>query len=352
MSSDFSEVPVIDLAAEQTDAELADELLQICHKVGFFIVTNHGIAPEFMGELFESMRCFFALPEDQKMLIDKAISPHFRGYEAVGTELTNNRPDMREQIDLWTEWPPRRGDVEPAYLRLLGPNQWMPDELVPGQRDLVLSWCQQLGALADRLLSLIAVGLGLDSEHFRHYFGDETMSLTKLISYPPTPPGHAGVNAHHDTGFLTVLAAGATPGLQIQNHAGDWIDVPIISDTFVINLGEMLQAMTGNYLVATPHRVITNRARLSAGYFHGPRLDAPLEPLVLDPKFAAIVAASPHHSTAGFMAGSEETSAGVDDMQGELVANTYGQQLWNYFGRSYPENMARHHKLTSGSERS
>lgn len=350
MSSDFSEVPVIDLAAQRRDGELADELVQICHNVGFFIVTNHGIEPDFMSKLFESMRCFFALRDDQKMLITKAVSPHFRGYEAVGAELTNNRPDMREQIDLWSEWPARRGDIEPAYLRLLGPNQWMPDELVPGQRDLVLLWCQQLGALADRLLSLIAVGLGLDSEHFRHYFGEETMSLTKLISYPPTPPGQAGVNAHHDTGFLTVLAAGSTPGLQIQNHGGDWIDVPTIPHSFVINLGEMLQAMTGNYLVATPHRVITSQARLSAGYFHGPRLDAPLELLDLAPKFAAAVAASPHHFTAGFMAGREETTAGTHDMQGKLSANTYGQQLWNYFSRSYPENMARHHQPKSAAD--
>ena len=31
---------------------------------------------------------------------------------------------------------------------------------------------------------------------------------------------------------------------------------------------EMLQAMTGNYFVATTHRVITREARLSSAYFH------------------------------------------------------------------------------------
>jgi hypothetical protein len=30
-------------------------------------------------------------------------------------------------------------------------------------------------------------------------------------------------------------------------------------------------------------------------------------------------------------------------MASELAATTYGEQLWNYFGRSYPANMARHH---------
>lgn len=345
--SDFTDVPIVDLSplrdGPQARAELAQRLAAICHEVGFFVVVNHGIDTATVGGVFASMRQFFALDDTDKLRIDKRASRHFRGWEPVGAENTNNRPDMREQIDVWSEWPARAVDVEPHYLRLLGPNQWMPDELAPGQRTLVLDWMNQLGALADDLLRVLALGLGLDEQHFKHYFGDEPMSLTKLISYPPTPEGHAGVNAHHDTGFLTVLAAGTTPGLQVESPSGEWIDVPIVPDSFVVNLGEMLQAMTGNYFVATPHRVITNEARMSAGYFHGPSLDAPLDPLPLDQRFVDAVAASPRHASAGFMAARADTDAGVADMQGGLSANTYGQQLWNYFERSYPELVARHY---------
>ena len=159
------------------------------------------------------------------------------------------------------------------------------------------SACSQIDCLA-----ILSTGLGLPADHLSDYFGDEPMSLTKLISYPPTPAGQAGVNAHHDTGFLTVLAAGTTPGLQVENTNGAWIDVPLVPDSFVINLGEMLQAITGNYFVATPHRVITSEPRLSAGYFHGPSLDTRLDPLPLDGRFADAVAASPRHRSAGFMA--------------------------------------------------
>jgi len=345
--ADFTEVPVVDLAPLDGPvtgrADLAAEVRTICHDVGFFVVTNHGVDRSLVEAVFDSMRTFFALPVEQRALIDKQASPQFRGWEAVGAERTNNRPDIREQIDVWTEWPARPPDVEPRYLRLLGPNQWMPDELVPGQRRLLLDWFGRLGSLADQLLQLLALGLGLDENHLVDYFGDEPMSLTKLISYPPTPPGQAGVNAHHDTGFLTVLAAGDTPGLQVQSPSGAWIDVPLVPDSFVINLGEMLQAMTGNYFVATPHRVITRTARLSAGYFHGPSLEAKLDPLPLDPSYGAAVAASPRHAGAGFMAGAAETEAGVGDMEGRLSASTYGEQLWNYFARSYPDNMSRHH---------
>lgn len=336
----FTEIPIVDLATADPD-----DICRICHEIGFFVVVGHGVDRALVEDVFALMRTFFALADDDKRRIDKLASPQFRGWEPVGAESTNNRPDIREQIDLWTEWPARVADVEPRYLRLLGPNQWMPDDLLPGNRDLIGRWFRDLGALADRLLGVLSLGLGLDESHLVDYFGDEPMSLTKLISYPPTPVGQAGVNAHHDTGFLTVLAAGTTPGLQVENPAGDWIDVPLVPDSFVINLGEIFQAITGNYFVATPHRVITVEPRLSAGYFHGPSLDTRLEPLPLAPSFADTVAASDRHREAGFMATRDETDAGVGDMRSLRRPDTYGDQLWNYFARSYPANMARHHPV-------
>ena len=111
---------------------------------------------------------------------------------------------------------------------------------------------------------------------------------------------------------------------------------------FVVNLGEMLQEMTGNYFVATTHRVITDRARFSSGYFHGPDLRTRLDPLPLDPSYPAAVAASPRHATAGFMAKRDELVAGAPGIA-SAGAGVYGQQLWNYYVRSYPDNVRRHY---------
>ena len=87
-----------------------------------------------------------------------------------------------------------------------------------------------------------------------------------------------------------------------------------------LNLGEMLQSMTGNYLVATTHRVISPSQRFSSAYFHGPDLRASLEPLDLDPRFAEAVAASPRHRDAGFMAKREELEAGPFVIEVAVVA--------------------------------
>lgn len=340
-TSGFESIPVVDLS-RAGDSGFADDLCTICHQVGFVIVDGHGIDLSLVDDVFAMMERFFALDAESKAIIDKRRSPQFRGWEAVGSEFTNSRVDVREQIDVWSEWPV---EIRPESRsrRLHGPNQWMPEELLPGHRDVTLRWMREMGALADRLLELLATGLGLSPTYFRTLFGERPMSLTKMIHYPPTPLGGAGVNAHHDTGFVTLLAPGPTAGLQVLSPDDEWIDVPSIPGTFVMNLGEMLQAMTSNYFVATPHRVIAPTERFSAAYFHGPSLETELRPLPMEQRFLDAVEASERHRAAGFMATAEQTAHGVGDMASTTTTSTYGEQLWNYFSRSYPDNMARHH---------
>jgi len=306
VSASFTEIPEVDLVRwhgpDADRATLALEVRRICHEVGFFQLVGHGVPDEFRSRYFGLLQAFFALPDDVKAAIDKVRSPHFRGWERVGAELTDNRTDFREQLDVSTENPPYPAGAMPPYLRLDGPNQWLPDDVIPGFHAIVDEFFTRMGAVAYELMDVLSTGLGLPERHLRNVFGERPLSFVKLIHYPPTPPGEAGVNAHHDAGFLTMLLQHGVGGLQALNPHGEWIDVEPRDDAFVVNLGEMLQAMTGNYFVATTHRVITDRPRFSSGYFHGPDLRTRLDPLPLGPEFAAAVAASERHATAGFMA--------------------------------------------------
>jgi isopenicillin N synthase-like dioxygenase len=350
----FQEIPVLSMTGwtgvDADRAEFAELLRARCHEVGFLRLVDHGISRGFLDEYFAALRAFFALPEPVKARIDKARSPWFRGWERVGAELTDARVDHREQLDVWTELAPREPDVDPPYLRLEGPNQWVDEADLPGFRALVERFQREMGALADELMAAMGVGLGLDPGQLGEWFGTERMSLVKLIHYPPTPPGEAGVNGHHDTGFLTLLLQHGAGGLQVQNQRGEWIDVPVEDDAIVVNLGEMLQSMTGNYFVATTHRVVASEERYSSAYFHGPGLMTALVPLLLDRAFAAAVEASAHHRHAGFMARHDELVEGARGTT-SVAADTYGRQLWNYFTRSYPDLVARHHPDLAGPGR-
>jgi isopenicillin N synthase-like dioxygenase len=342
----FSEIPVVSLSEWTSPGAdrhaFADRLQRICHEVGFFRLVDHGVSPAFMDEYFDVLVRFFALPEEVKARIDKIHSPWFRGWERVGAELTDQRVDHREQVDVWTELTPRPRTSGPAYLRLEGPNQWLDEETLPGFRALVERFQREMGAIAGELMAAMCVGLGLEPDHLERLFGERRSSLVKLIHYPPTPPGEAGVNAHHDAGFLTLLWQHGVGGLQALNPDGDWIDVPPTDGAICVNLGEILQSMTGSYFVATTHRVIAHEERYSSAYFHGPDLRTRLDPLPLHPRFAEAVAASPRHRDAGFMARRDELLSGERGTH-SAPAECYGEQLWNYFVRSYPDLVARHH---------
>lgn len=342
----FQEIPVVSLAEwTSPDADrvaFADRLRSICHEVGFFQLLDHGVSAGFVDDYFAALQRFFELPEATKSQIEKINSPWFRGWERVGAELTDNSVDFREQIDVWTDLPPRPRDILPPYLRLDGPNQWLPEETLPGFRALVERFQREMGAIGDELMAAMCVGLGLAPDHLHKVFGERPSSLVKLIHYPATPVGEAGVNSHHDAGFLTLLWQHGVAGLQALNQDGDWVDVPPTPGAIVVNLGEILQSLTGNYFVATTHRVIAAEERYSSGYFHGPDLRTVLDPLPLDHRFVDAVAASPRHRDAGFMAKRDELLSGERGTN-SAGAEVFGEQLWNYFVRSYPTLVARHH---------
>ena len=326
----FTDIPVLSMAAwraagsdSQARAAWGRQLVDIGHRIGFLTLADHGIPQDLIDRHFAMLEQFFALSEETKATIDKRLSPHFRGWERIGAELTDNRVDYREQLDLSTENPPYPPGAEPEYLRIDGPNQWLDDDVLPGFRATVTEYFDATRELANELMEAIARGLGLEADTFARAFGERPHSLAKLISYPPSPEGEAGVNAHNDAGLLTLLLQHGVGGLQ------------------VVNLGEMLQSMSGNYLVATKHRVISPAKRYSTAYFHGPDLRASITPLDLAPEFREAVEQSPRHRDAGFMAKRDELLAGETGTGSAPVA-VYGEMLWNYYSRSYPDVVALH----------
>ncbi|MEY2754498.1 MAG: hypothetical protein RJB65_856 [Actinomycetota bacterium] len=321
---------------------VAAEFMEMCHGIGFFHLVDHGVADGLVDEYFRLLEAFFTLPVEVKQTIEKSRSRHFRGWERLGSELTNNRVDHREQIDLATENVPWPDDALPLYLRLDGPNQWLDDDVLPGFRTTITTFLDLMDSLAWELMDVMTLGLGLEAGTFRRLFGERPFSLAKLIHYPATPEGEAGVNPHNDAGFLTLLMPHGVGGLEALAPDGTWISADPPPGAFVCNMGEMLQAITGNYVVAATHRVIAHERRFSTAYFHGPDLRTSLEPLPLDPRFAAAVDASPRHRSAGFMAKRDELLAGRDDIA-STSAPCFGQQLWNYYVRSYPDNVAQYY---------
>ncbi|MBD1843409.1 isopenicillin N synthase family oxygenase [Cyanobacteria bacterium FACHB-63] len=66
-----------------------------------------------------------------------------------------------------------------------------------------------------------------------------------------------------------------------QSH---WIDAPPIPGSFVCNIGDMLDRMTGGQYRSTPHRVrnAAQKDRLSFPFFFDPNFDVEVKPIELN----------------------------------------------------------------------
>lgn len=294
MRSALSEIDLAPfMAAPQSPAgrELVRRLREACHGPGFCYLVGHGMPAELDAAVMAVAREFFALPEPERRALGIANSPHFRGYTVLGGERTKGVSDWREQLDVGPEEPAAvvtRGD--PPWRRLRGPNQW-PASL-PAMQPTVLAWMRAMDRVGLAVLRALALGLGLGLDHFDGVVLPRGDPHLKIIRYPAQPRAAdtgQGVGTHHDSGLVSFVLQDDVGGLQVEID-GKLVDAAPKAGTYVMNLGEMLQAATQGYLRATKHRVQSppsGRERLSVAYFFHPRLDAVFAPIALAPELAA-----------------------------------------------------------------
>jgi isopenicillin N synthase-like dioxygenase len=284
-------LPVIDLTRFETDREnFLDDLRAAARDLGFFYLTGHAVEPALVNDVLGLARRFFALPEADKLAVEMVNSPHFRGYNRAGYELTRGKPDWREQLDVASERErlPITPD-SPPWARLQGPNQW--PAALPALKPVLLRYQAEVTSVAIRVLRAFAAALAQPEDVFEPIYSPVPNQLIKLIRYPGRAPneGDQGVGAHKDSGFVSILLQERTAGLQVEGANG-WIDAPPESGTFVVNTGEILELASSGYLRANVHRVVSpppGSDRLSVAFFLGASLEATVPVLKLPPELAA-----------------------------------------------------------------
>lgn len=156
-----------------------------------------------------------------------------------------------------------------------------------------------MSSLSTEFTSLIAEAIGLPPSAFDRFFDPNQQHKLKIVKYPDTgalnlPAGTAddnaaeaagtaqGVGPHKDS-MLTSYLLQVPPhtGLQALNPSGSWIDCPPLPGTFVVAIGQGLEALTSGVCAATTHRVVSPAAglgpRYSVPFFQGVSYDATFE---------------------------------------------------------------------------
>jgi isopenicillin N synthase-like dioxygenase len=269
----FDTIPIVDLAPWNTGAagkrSVARAIGAACREVGFFYATGHGVDPRLRGQVLKAAHRFFDLPRTAK----EAVRGHHRGYIPTRGEATDPlaAPDLKEAFDVGLVLDAPRDT--PGFERMTSPNRW-PD--LPGFQEPVEAYFAAMLALARRLSAMFSLALGMPEGHFAAQLTRPIAQL-RLLRYPvaraeDTAPG---IGTHCDYECFTILAQDGVGGLEVRNTAGAWVAAPPLEDTFVVNIGELLQRWTNDLFRATPHRVVAvaGAPRYSIPFFFATNYD-------------------------------------------------------------------------------
>ena len=144
--------------------------------------------------------------------------------------------------------------------------------------------------LAMKLISCFGIGLGKRADYFDPWFKSQCSSTFRGIHYKPrvkTADGytHKLVTPEHtDSGFITLLSTFMYPGLEVEIN-GEYKPIKPIKNAIVVNIGDMLEEISGYQVKATSHRVVDiGVERYSAPFFFDPKFSARISKDVLQSK--------------------------------------------------------------------
>ncbi|CAN6196309.1 unnamed protein product [Urochloa humidicola] len=274
-------VPLIDLTPLTAGDGAAMKALvakvgAACRDWGFFLVVGHGVPEETVARVMKTQRAFFALPADRKAAVRRTEAAPLGYYES---EHTMNFRDWKEAFDVVPQvTPPPAADVGGEIVL---ENKW-PEDL-PEFREALEEYAKHMDELGFKLLELIARSLNLRPDRLHGFFKDQTPFI-RLFRYPPCPrPDLAlGVGPHTDAGGLTILLQDEVGGLDVRRRSdGEWVRVKPVPNSFIVNVGDIIQVWSNDIYESPQHRVSVNstKERFSIPYFFNPAKYTVVEPL-------------------------------------------------------------------------
>jgi len=254
-------VPVVDISADP--GAVGAELDEICRTVGFFQVTGHGIPVAVAERAWVVATEFFDLPLEDKLSVARPRADYPYGYmplagESLSQSMSGAAPaDLKEVFNAGPPSRPARQFADPGEAWAYSPSLW--PAALPDLKPAWMAYYDAMGELGNRLMSLLARGLGLPPGFFADKTADGPNAL-RTINYPARDvaplPGQLRAGAHTDYGTVTILRQDAVGGLEVLDRAGQWAGVESVPGAFVINIGDLMARWTNDRWQSTLHRVV------------------------------------------------------------------------------------------------
>lgn len=272
-------IPVVDLSkylegSPEEKKAFVNELGNAFHEVGFVGVVNHGIDKALVDGFYSEAKNFFSLPVDTKRSYEVKGLAGQRGYTSFGKEHAKHTQvaDLKEffQIGQTVE--------DEDYIKSEYPDNVVVNE-TPEFSKLGRELYKAFEVSGGHLLRAISEHLELPKDYFDTQIHNGN-SILRAIHYPPItqePASAIRAEQHEDINLITLLVGASAGGLQLLNAQQEWQEILPGENEIVINVGDMLQRLTNNYLISTTHRVVNppreqwHRPRLSIPFFLHPR---------------------------------------------------------------------------------
>jgi isopenicillin N synthase-like dioxygenase len=266
-------IPLVDLSKfidgnTEKRAAFVKELGRAFHRIGFVGVINHGIPKTLIEDYYKASKEFFALPVDIKRQYEVVGLAGQRGYTSFGKEHAKQSEvaDLKEFFQLGQEVEDE-DDIKDDY-----PDNVIVKE-VPEFSEKGRELYQAFEKAGAELLRAIAIYLDLGEGYFDDKIHNGN-SILRSIHYPPItrePDSAIRAEQHEDINLITLLVGASAGGLELLTMDNEWVPVVPEEDEIVINVGDMLQRLTNNYLKSTTHRVVNPPKEM----WHLPRLSIP-----------------------------------------------------------------------------
>jgi isopenicillin N synthase-like dioxygenase len=260
--------------------KFVNEIGDAFENIGFVALSGHFLNEELVENLYSEVKQFFDLPIETKSKYEIAGIGGQRGYTSFGKEHAKGRKegDLKE---FWHfgQYLEKGSDYINEY-----PDNVEVSEL-PAFNQVGREGFKMLEKTAIYVLRALALRLDLPEDYF-DAFVSEGNSILRAIHYPPIveePKNAVRAAAHGDINLITLLMGAHGRGLQVKNHAGEWIDAIAAPNELMINVGDMLSRLSNNKLKSTIHRVVNpprelwGSSRYSIPFFMHPISSMPLD---------------------------------------------------------------------------
>ncbi|XPS81506.1 hypothetical protein M3J09_013439 [Ascochyta lentis] len=291
------ELPIF-VSGSSKDLELGKAMIKAWQRDGILQIKMDDGNKRIAKEAFKSSKTFFSLPTSEKT---KCVDDQsFAGYIASGEELTDGVADYSEIFTVTKDLPQSDPRVQ-AKWPCHGSCPWP----TPSMQTTMQNYMDNLGSSGERILQLIALGLGLPNMNTLNELTRDGWHHLRILRFPKTGDENGkglkgrGIGSHTDYGLLVLAAQDDVGGLFIRPPYADeqfqnwqkstagmaenddrWVYVPPEDGVFTVFPGDMLQFITNGLLPSTPHKVGMNtRERFAFAYFHEPNFGAVLKPL-------------------------------------------------------------------------